>query len=375
MDASDLPMVFFTVVSQMSVGTFLVLGVLQIAGRRKHSAATVERLVAPVLYAIGPALVLGLIVSMFHMHDVTHSFNVIRHWQSSWLSREIIFGCAFALFGFVFAILEWFESGALALRQTLAVIAALLGIGLLVSESMIYYSLVAIPAWHSWAVPFQFCATAILLGAIGVAGALMVATFVRLRPAKAPADQSEAEAVAAESAAAATSGSETGVAEATGAEAAAESDAAESGAAAESPVRSGLGAKIKERFAAINSPTSDEEWQLTAATIRGTAIAGALIAIAILVSYPIYVGGLSQGNAAAIAAAHEFSGGAFWSRLILVGVTAILLGFFVFTMAARTTVVKAKALVYLVLATFIIAIVGEFLGRWLHYAAMIKAGL
>ncbi|HHU40433.1 MAG TPA: dimethylsulfoxide reductase, partial [Propionibacterium sp.] len=33
---------------------------------------------------------------MLHMHDLTHTLNVLRHWQSSWLSREIIFGILFA---------------------------------------------------------------------------------------------------------------------------------------------------------------------------------------------------------------------------------------------------------------------------------------
>ena len=39
---------------------------------------------------------LGLLISMLHMNDVTNVFNVIRHWDSSWLSREILFGVAFA---------------------------------------------------------------------------------------------------------------------------------------------------------------------------------------------------------------------------------------------------------------------------------------
>ena len=344
MDLTDLPMVFFTVVSQMAVGAFIVLGVIQVFARRGHSAQTAERVVAPVLYAIGPVLVLGLIVSMFHMHDVTHTFNVIRNWGSSWLSREIIFGCSFAAFGFGFALLEWFGKGSVAFRHAIAAVAALLGVGLLVSESMIYYSLVAVPAWHSWAVPFQFCATALLLGSLGVAAALMVTTLVRLRAvARVTATADEAGSPAVDE--------------------------------PQTPAAHGPMASLMARVAEINAPTSDEEWRLTSTVIKGTALAGAVVAIAILVAYPVYLGGLAQQGGASAEAAAVFSGGLFWSRLVLAALTAILLGFFVFRMAGQATRQHTTTLVVLVLTAFALSAIGEFLARLLHYAAMVKIGL
>jgi len=329
MNVSDLPMVFFTVVTQMAVGAFLVLGVVQCVNARKHSAEVMARVSAPVLYAIGPALVLGLIVSMFHMNDVTHTLYVILHWKTSWLSREILFGCAFAGVGFVFALLEWFGKGAHALRQVIAVIAALLGIGLVVSQSMIYYSLVVIPAWHSWAVPFQFGATAVLLGCIGVDVALMATGWVRLRTTEPVADAASAS----------------------------------------------LGGKFKARLASINAPASEEEQALTLSVAKASAAVAAIVAVAILVAYPLYLGGLGQGNAASVAAAAVFSGKLFWCRLVLAAIAAVLLGVFVYASAGEWTASKAKMLTFLVTAGFVIAILGEFAGRMLHYLAMVKAGL
>ncbi len=64
MNVHDLPLVIFTVFSQMSVGTFITLGVVQFVAARRADAATAERVVAPSLYAIGPTLVVGLAVSM-----------------------------------------------------------------------------------------------------------------------------------------------------------------------------------------------------------------------------------------------------------------------------------------------------------------------
>ena len=83
MNVHELPMILFTVLSQMSVGAFVILGLVQVLGRRKYSNTTIDRLADPALLAIGPALVLGLLASMLHMNDVTNTFNVIRNVGSS----------------------------------------------------------------------------------------------------------------------------------------------------------------------------------------------------------------------------------------------------------------------------------------------------
>jgi len=346
MDATNLVMVFFTVVSQMAVGAFLVLGVVQLFLSRGRSPETVERVVRPILYVIGPVLVLGLIVSMLHMHDVTNAFHVITNWQSSWLSREIIFGCLFAGAGFLFAILEWFQKGPALLRHLIAAAAALFGVCLVVAQAGIYYSLVAIPAWHSWAVPFQFGATTLLLGCLSVAAALMITTWIRLRGVR---KAERLEAVRAEDA-----------------EVAAEMDAR-----AKPP----KGGAIRARIAEINAPATEDEWKLMATVTQGTALVGAVVAMALFVSYPLFIGQLSQGNAAAVAAAGVLSGPLLWWRLALTALSVILLGFFVYQTAGQATLEKSRVLVTFVLISFVLALAGEFLGRFLHYLAMIKAGL
>lgn len=173
MNVHELPMILFTVLSQLSVGAFLVLGLVQVLGRRKHSAATIDRLADPALLAIGPTLVLGLLASMFHMNDVTNTLNVIRHVASSWLSREIVFGITFAALGFLFAVLQWRKLGSAAVRQGLAVVTAIVGVALVWSQGMIYYSLVTVPAWNSWMTIVQFFLTTVMLGALAVGAAFM----------------------------------------------------------------------------------------------------------------------------------------------------------------------------------------------------------
>jgi anaerobic dimethyl sulfoxide reductase subunit C (anchor subunit) len=181
MHTAELPMMIFTIAAQMCVGAFVVLGVVQLAAARRYGTAAVDRITDPALYAIGPVMVLGLVASMFHMNDVSHTLNVVRHVGSSWLSREIVFGSGFAGLGFVFAAAQWFKWGSTRLRQALALLTAAVGLGLVWSMSMIYYSLVTVPAWHTWATPAQFFTTAFLLGSLAVGAAFMGTVMWRRR--------------------------------------------------------------------------------------------------------------------------------------------------------------------------------------------------
>ncbi|HQR26920.1 MAG TPA: dimethyl sulfoxide reductase anchor subunit [Nocardioides sp.] len=336
MNTHELPMVIFTVLTQMSVGTFLALGVIELLTRRRHDQETRDRLVDPALYAIGPTLVVGLAVSMLHMNDPTNMLNVIRHGDSSWLSREIWMGVLFAAVGFLYAFLEWFKKGSHSLHQVIAGAAALLGLGLVWAQSMVYYSLVTVPAWHSWVVPFQFFATTVLLGALAVGAALMVTTLVRTR-----------------------------------------ATAAAPGPADPDPTasRGGLALQVRTRVHEINAPTSEEEWQLTAGILKGVAVVGTITCLAILAVYPLYLVNLGQGDAAAQASAAVFSGAAFWTRLVLTASTAVLLGFFVYRMALSMSLTRSRTLVTLVLVCLVLALVAELLGRMLHYEAMVRVGM
>lgn len=181
MNVHELPMIIFTIFAQMSVGAFVILGIIQVVARFKGGTAAVDKITDPLLYAIGPAMVFGLIASMFHMNDITNTLNVLRHWDSSWLSREIILGAVFAGLGFLFALCQWFKWGSTLLRQILAGVTAVVGLGLVYAMSMIYYTLVTVPAWNTLATPAQFFTTTFLLGCLAVGAALMSTIMWRIR--------------------------------------------------------------------------------------------------------------------------------------------------------------------------------------------------
>ncbi|WP_413450745.1 DmsC/YnfH family molybdoenzyme membrane anchor subunit [Georgenia phoenicis] len=337
MNIHELPMIIFTVIAQMCVGSFVVLGAIQLLASRRHDTRTVERLTEPIVYAIGPAMVLGLAASTLHMNDITNTLNVFRHVGSSWLSREIVFGMAFAGLGFGFALLQWFKIGTFRLRQLLAAATAVAGIALIWSMSQIYYSLVTVPAWNTPVVPFHFFATTLMLGALAVGCALVVTTWVRRRTA--------------------TTG---------GAGAAAP--------AQEPPSSGGVLTAVRTRVEEINKPTTTAEWALTTRTIQWLAVVSAVVGVAVLVSYPLHVADLAADPVGAVSA-EVFSGAFFTARLLLLGLSAVLLALFVFRTATSTVLERPRLLTGLITAAFVVALAAELMGRSLHYDSMLRIGI
>ena len=176
---SELPLVIFTIIAQMSVGSFVVLGLIHLFGARTDRDV-IDKVSDPALYAIGPILVLGLLASMTHLGTPIRAINALRHLDSSWLSREIFFGLLFAAIGGAFAFTQWFKWLTPRLRQALAGLAALVGLALIWSMTMVYM-LPTVPAWDSWATPTRFFATTFLLGSLAVGAALVVTADVRRR--------------------------------------------------------------------------------------------------------------------------------------------------------------------------------------------------
>ncbi|MFI2754999.1 dimethyl sulfoxide reductase anchor subunit family protein [Cellulomonas sp. P22] len=178
MNTHELPLVAFTILAQMSVGSFVILGLVQLSLVRKHGQEAVDKLSTPALYAIGPAIVLGLIASMLHLGNPINALNSINHLGSSWLSREIFSGSAFAGLGAIFAVVQWRRWLTPLLRQILAGITALVGLVLVWCMSMVYM-LPTVPAWNHWATPVSFFTTTFLLGALAIGAAFVIVYTVR----------------------------------------------------------------------------------------------------------------------------------------------------------------------------------------------------
>ena len=111
MSIREWALILFTILGQMSVGAFLVLGLVHFFAERKAGTAEADRLSDRALLAIGPVLVLGMLASLFHLGNPLNAYRAVANVGTSWLSREILSGVIFAVLGGLFAIMQWRKIG------------------------------------------------------------------------------------------------------------------------------------------------------------------------------------------------------------------------------------------------------------------------
>jgi anaerobic dimethyl sulfoxide reductase subunit C (anchor subunit) len=172
MSIREWSLIIFTILGQMSVGAFLVLGFVHFFAARKAGVEEADRLSDRALLAIGPVLVLGMLASLFHLGNPLNAYRAVANVGTSWLSREILSGVVFAVLGGLFAVMQWRKMGSFALRNVIAWITAIVGLVLVYSMSQVY-TLPSQPAWDTWATPVSFFVTTLLLGSLAMGAAFV----------------------------------------------------------------------------------------------------------------------------------------------------------------------------------------------------------
>lgn len=179
MDAREWALIIYTILFQMAVGSFIVLGIVHYFAVKKHGEEEAEKLSDRTLLAIGPLLVVGMLASLFHLGNPLKSYTAVVHFATSWLSREIILTVLFFILGGLFAIMQWRKISSAGVRNIIALIAALVGLVGVYAMSRIYM-IPAQPSWNTWFTPVFFFATTFLLGALAVGAAYaIVYAFLR----------------------------------------------------------------------------------------------------------------------------------------------------------------------------------------------------
>jgi anaerobic dimethyl sulfoxide reductase subunit B (iron-sulfur subunit) len=142
---SELPLVAFTLLSQMAAGMAVL-------------SFFTGPLTAPVLVAIGSLIGAGGLVSLLHLGAPMNAWRALAHLNKSWLSREVL---VFGLFG-----ASWLA--ALAMPGMGKLPLALCGVGLVYSMAQVY-GLRSLPAWDTGRTLLAFVVSAVLLGGLGLA--------------------------------------------------------------------------------------------------------------------------------------------------------------------------------------------------------------
>lgn len=173
MNTQEWALIIFTILAQMAVGSFIVLGVVHFFARRSRGEEAANLLSDRALLAIGPVLVLALLASLLHLGNVLNAPRAVTNFGSSWLSREILTAVLFTVIGGVFAIMQWRKIASFTVRNIVALVAAVVGIFLIYSMSMVYM-LPSQPVWNSLFTPLSFYLTAGLLGLFAVGAAYLI---------------------------------------------------------------------------------------------------------------------------------------------------------------------------------------------------------
>lgn len=161
MFAEEWPLMMFSLISQLAIGTFIMLVFARQLLRRED-----QKLAADVtnfgFLAVGGIMVVALICSIFHLGTPLGAYRAILNLRTSWLSREIVTASAF-LFLWLASYLSY-KTGKD--RNMLAVVTMVMGLLLVFTMASIYSHSVR-PAWTNINTFIAFYGTTFSLGSLG----------------------------------------------------------------------------------------------------------------------------------------------------------------------------------------------------------------
>ncbi|MHB8779414.1 MAG: dimethyl sulfoxide reductase anchor subunit family protein [Anaerolineales bacterium] len=173
MNIREWALLIFSILGQLAAGMLLVLLIVRAGVVRKVGVEKAAQLTNPPLYMVLLIMILALLASLFHLGKLAHVIGAVPNLGTSWLSREVVAAVAFVVALAVYALLLWRKIGSEGFQSVIGWITALTGLFLIYCTGVVYL-LPAQPAWNTLATPVTFFVTALLLGVLGAATALML---------------------------------------------------------------------------------------------------------------------------------------------------------------------------------------------------------
>ena len=148
------PLIVMTVLTQLSVGAFTAICLLQVFAAQSHRAASLIALLVAML---------ALTASTLHLGRPIHAVRALKMWRRSWLSREVLFFSLFALAAAAYSATLWWSVRGTSLLGALTAVLGICG----VAASARLYLVPGRPAWNSPLTFAEFASTTALLGTCG----------------------------------------------------------------------------------------------------------------------------------------------------------------------------------------------------------------
>ncbi len=147
------PLVLMTVLTQLSVGAFTSIFVLQLFSPRLHRAAALAALLTAAV---------ALSASTFHLGRPIYAWRALKMWRRSWLSREVLLFSLFEVVATTYSVMLLLGLRGAVLLGALTTLCGIAGI--LASARL--YLVPGRPAWNSPFTFVEFFLTAALFGAL-----------------------------------------------------------------------------------------------------------------------------------------------------------------------------------------------------------------
>lgn len=167
MDAYEIPLVLFTVLSQWAVGIVIGVTILEWF-KPKFMESVGKNSLKKALYTALGVSVLGTIVSMLHLGNPFKGYTALLGTTHSWLSREIIAVITFNVLLVILTYIWWKMSHKTGVRKGLGLLTSLIGVVLVFVSGMVYFQMALHPAWNNWTTFANFLLTGLLLGTLTV---------------------------------------------------------------------------------------------------------------------------------------------------------------------------------------------------------------
>jgi anaerobic dimethyl sulfoxide reductase subunit C (anchor subunit) len=158
----------YTILMQLAVGAVFVLWLIRALSASKFSPDELNRINRNPILVIALTVVVAIGGSHFHLSRPFQSFLAVLNFQSSWLSREIVFTLLFLLTIMGLLYITYLRTHQSGLITGLGWIASALGCVLVYCMARIYLIPTQV-AWNSTLVILSFYVTSLILGAMTIA--------------------------------------------------------------------------------------------------------------------------------------------------------------------------------------------------------------
>lgn len=167
MFAKEWPLLTFTLLTQLAVGSYVFIVIIRSINKKLGNNLGIH-VTKRGIFLVGPVMFMALICSIFHLGTPLGATRSIMNLSSSWLSREILFSGGF----FVLWAVSYYLDRKNIWNQVVGWITSIVGIGAIFCMASIYANSIR-PAWTDVNTYIAFYGTSIVFGAAASIGIIL----------------------------------------------------------------------------------------------------------------------------------------------------------------------------------------------------------